>query len=171
MAANQAFRPGRPASSGGKSGLSTCRLKLAEFAAKAGNYRKAIDIFEAEGRTALQNNLKKYLAKDHFFKAGILHLVVGDIVTCKLAHESYCAEDPKYESSREGQLYAKLYEAVDADDHDGFVNCLGDYNDISPLEPWYVTYLMIVKEPLAKSAGKAPAGASAAAAADDFDLS
>lgn len=42
--------------------------QLGEFAARAGNYRTGVEIFEAEGNAALQNNLKKYQAKDHFFK-------------------------------------------------------------------------------------------------------
>merc|ERR1719436_2141416 len=58
----------------GKSNFTKCNLKLAEYAAKDGELQEAIRIFEAEGEKALQNNLLQYGAKDHFFRAGILHL-------------------------------------------------------------------------------------------------
>lgn len=73
----------------GKSNLTQCRLKIAEYAAKEGHYSEAIKIFESEARKCISNDLTKYKAKDYFWQAGVLHLVVGDLVTCKIALERY----------------------------------------------------------------------------------
>lgn len=52
----------------GKSQLSQCRLKLAEFSAQRGDYKKAIEVFEGEGTACLGNNLRQYSAKDYFWQ-------------------------------------------------------------------------------------------------------
>ncbi|CAD7946239.1 unnamed protein product [Amoebophrya sp. A120] len=130
----------------GKAQLSACRLKLAEYAAANGEHKKAIDVFESEARACLSNNLRQYSAKDYFWQAGVLHLVMGDMVTIKIARDRYCQEDPRFEKSMEGQLFAKIVDALEADKEDDFTEVLGDYNDTKPLEPWFVTHLTTVKE-------------------------
>lgn len=159
----------------GKSKLSQCRLKLAESLAKAGRYKEAIDKFEEEGRKALQNSLQQYSAKDHFFKAGCLHLVRGDVTTCNIARTRYCQDDPRFEKSLEGELFSKLVDALENQQEQDFVNALAEYNDIKPLDPWFVTHLTTVRESLQASAQRANiaghTGKAGAAADDDFDLS
>jgi alpha-soluble NSF attachment protein len=55
-------------------------LKVAENAALAGDYQKAIDRYEEVAKASASNNLMKWSLKEYFFKAGICHLCTG--VSC-----------------------------------------------------------------------------------------
>lgn len=138
----------------GKSNFTKCNLKVAEYAAKDGELQEAIRIFEAEGEKALQNNLLQYGAKDHFFRAGILHLVSGDSVTVNLAVEKYRSIDPRFASSREGELMSALAEAFEARDLDLFMDKLHDYDSVTKLDAWKTEFFVKVKEQI-----QAPGGA------------
>jgi len=133
----------------GKSSLSKCQLKFAEYAAKDGDLQGAIKIFEGEGEKALQNTMLQYNAKEHFFKAGILHLVQGDPVSVNLAVEKYGALDPRFGSSREGELLAALAQAFEVQDTELFLEKLGDYDAVTKLDPWKTEFLVKVKDQIA----------------------
>lgn len=137
----------------GKSNFTKCNLKCAEYAAKDGEMKEAIDIFEKEGEKALQNNLLQYGAKDHFFRAGILHLAMGDSVTVNLAVEKYNALDPRFAGSREGELLANLAEAFEARDSEKFVEKLGDFDQITKLDAWKTEFLVKVKDLMTQGGG------------------
>eukprot|EP00929_Paragymnodinium_shiwhaense_P000576 TRINITY_DN100823_c0_g1_i1.p1 TRINITY_DN100823_c0_g1~~TRINITY_DN100823_c0_g1_i1.p1 ORF type:complete len:294 (-),score=122.43 TRINITY_DN100823_c0_g1_i1:115-996(-) len=137
-----------------KSDFTKCQLKVAEYSAKDGELQEAIQIFEAEGEKALQNNLLQYGAKEHFLRAGILHMVVGDSVTVNLAVEKYNSLDPRFASSREGELLAGLAEAFEARDSEKFVDKLQDYDTVTKLDSWKTEFLVKVKESM--SAGADP---------------
>ena len=49
-------------------------LKVADIAALAGQYPRAIDRYEAVARASLNSNLTKWSVKDYFFKAGACYL-------------------------------------------------------------------------------------------------
>lgn len=137
----------------GKTNFTKCNLKVAEYAAKDGELQEAIQIFESEGEKALQNTLLQYGAKDHFLRAGILHLVVGDAVTVKLAVEKYRCLDPRFAGSREGELLTALAEAFEESDVESFVDKLQGYDDISRLDAWKTEFLSKVKENMEKGGG------------------
>lgn len=147
----------------GKSDFTKCNLKVAEYSAKDGELKEAIQIFEAEGEKALQSSLLQYGAKDHFLRAGLLHLVVGDSVTVNIAVEKYGSLDPRFASSREGELLAGLAEAFGASDCDMFVEKLHDYDQVTPLDAWKTEFLVKVKEAMSGGGGD-PLGS------DGFDL-
>jgi len=130
----------------GKSNFTKCNLKVAEYAAKDGEMQEAIRIFEGEGEKALQNNLLQYGAKDHFFRAGILHLAGGDSVTVNLAVEKYRSLDPRFAGSREGDLLAALAEAFESSDTELFVDKLSEYDSVTKLDAWKTEFLVKVKE-------------------------
>merc|ERR1712178_530120 len=130
----------------GKSNLTKCNLKVAEFAAKDGELQEAIRIFESEGEKALGNNLLQFNAKDRFLNAGILHLVEGDSVTVNLALEKYRSLDPRFASSREGELMGKLAEAFESADVELFTDKLFEYDSVTKLDAWKTDFLIKVKE-------------------------
>merc|ERR1719183_2315786 len=134
----------------GKSNFTKCNLKVAEYAAKDGELDESIRIFESEGEKALQNQLLQYGAKDHFLRAGILHLCGGGSVTVNLAVERYRSLDPRFEGSREGDLLAGLAEAFENQDVETFVDKLGEYDNISKLDPWKTEFLVKVKDLMSK---------------------
>lgn len=130
----------------GKSNLSKCNLKVAELAAKDGELEEAIRIFESEGDKALKNHLMQYGAKEHLFKAGILHLVVGDVPSINIAVDKYRSLDPRFADSREGQLLADLAEAFESSNVEMFVEKLADYDNISKFDAWKTQFLVQVKD-------------------------
>lgn len=135
-----------------KSKYTQCILKYAEYAAKDGDIQEAIKIFEGEGEKALQNNLLQYGAKDRFLQAGILHLVAGDSVGANLAVEKYRLLDPRFASSREGELLGNLCEAFEATNEEMFVQKLHDYDSVTPLDGWKTEFLVKVKESMKPNA-------------------
>jgi len=132
----------------GKTMYTACILKVAEQKAYAGSYHESLTIFEAEAQKALSNNLLQYGAKEHLLKAGILHMVIGDTVTTKLALERYSSLDPRFDTSREGQLFASLVEAVEEQNIEDFEQKLYEYDSISKLDGWKTTFLLKVKNSL-----------------------
>merc|ERR1719277_576413 len=130
----------------GKSNYTKCILKVAEYSAEDGDLQEAIRVFESEAEKALGNNLLQYGAKDHFFRAGILHLCGGDSVTVNLAIEKYRSLDPRFAGSREGDLLAALAEAFESQDVETFVDKLGEYDAVTKLDPWKTEFLVKVKE-------------------------
>ena len=53
-----------------------CLHQVAEYAATLENYEKAIKIYEQVAAASLENNLLKYAAKEHFFRASLCHLCI-----------------------------------------------------------------------------------------------
>lgn len=130
----------------GKSNYTKCILKVAEYSAEDGDLQEAIRVFESEGEKALQNNLLQFGAKDHFLRAGILHLCGGDSVTVNLALEKYRSLDPRFAGSREGDLLAAMAEALESQDVEMFVDKLSDYDQMTKLDAWKTKFLVKVKD-------------------------
>lgn len=140
----------------GKSSYSACMLKVADaraYGKTPPDYQEAIRIFEEQASKALLNNLLQYGAKDHLLKAGILQMCLNDSVTTSIARDKYFAMDPRFESSREGQLFAALAEAVETGSVEQFEEKLFEYDQISKLDSWKTTFLLEVKSQMAPSAG------------------
>lgn len=152
----------------GKSSLSACLLKVAELLAREGSYAEAAGLYEKEGEKSLQNALLQYGAKEHFLRAGILHLVDGDAVTAKIACDRYCAADPKFAVSREGKLLVSLSTAFGDHDEEAFVNALAEYDEVTTLDAWKTEMLVKVKKHLGTPEDDIFAGG---AAGGDIDLS
>jgi alpha-soluble NSF attachment protein len=135
----------------GKSNLSACKIKVAEYKARDGELYEAAQIYEKEGEKALGNTLLQYGAKDHFLKAGILHLAMGDSVTVEVSVDRYRSMDPKFAGSREGKLLDDLSKAFKANDVDQFIEKLGEYDDVTPLDAWKTEMLVKAKKHLSGS--------------------
>ena len=100
-------------------------IKVAEYAATLENYDKAIKIYEQVAAASLENNLLKYAAKEHFFRASLCHLCVdalnaqhavqkwdkSDLYTWILSNVSnfrYEEQYPAFGDSREAKLIKVL---------------------------------------------------------------
>uniref|UniRef100_A0A7S1FJB5 Alpha-soluble NSF attachment protein n=1 Tax=Noctiluca scintillans TaxID=2966 RepID=A0A7S1FJB5_NOCSC len=134
-----------------KSNYTKCILKVAEYAAKDGELEQAIQIFETEGEKALSSNLLQYGAKEHFLRAGILHLVMGDTVTINLALEKYKNIDPRFGGSRECELLEALSQAYEEREIDMFVEKLSEYDNMTKLDAWKTEFLVKVKDAMQPS--------------------
>lgn len=131
-----------------KSAISQCKVKLAELFAKQGKFTEAAQIFEKEGEKALANHLLQFGARDHFLKAGILHLATGDAVTATIACDRYHQMDPRLDGTRESQLLKGLTGAFVENDLDGFMAAVQEYDSISRLDPWKTELLVEAKKKL-----------------------
>mmetsp|Transcript_174895 Transcript_174895/g.560789 ORF Transcript_174895/g.560789 Transcript_174895/m.560789 type:complete len:295 (-) Transcript_174895:34-918(-) len=132
----------------GKSNLTKCNLKVAEYSARDGELQEAIKLFEVEGEKALKTTMLQYGAKEHFLRAGLVHLLVGDAVTVNLAVERYDTLDPRFGGSREGELLAGLAQTYEAGDAEAFVERLSLYDTVTKLDPWKTEILLKVKHSL-----------------------
>uniref|UniRef100_A0A8C9GQ01 SNAP protein (Soluble N-ethylmaleimide-sensitive factor attachment protein) n=1 Tax=Piliocolobus tephrosceles TaxID=591936 RepID=A0A8C9GQ01_9PRIM len=80
-----------------KSVYTQCIVKYAELTSQYNRaYEEAILIFETEAKKALKSTLLQYGAKDYYIKAGILHVVIGDMVNAKIAIEKILYRRPTF---------------------------------------------------------------------------
>lgn len=120
-------------------------LKVADLAALAEDYYKAIQNYERVAKSSVSNNLMKWSVKDYFLKSGICLLANNDMVATRNALEHYRELDPTFTSTREHQLLVDLAEAVDQGDAEAFADKLFEYDRLSKLDKWKTTILLRVK--------------------------
>jgi len=138
----------------GKSNFNKCTLKVAEYAAKSGrpeDRQEAIQIFESVGEKALGNSVTAYGAKEQFLRAGILHLVGGDSVSVNMALEKYSGLDPRFASSREGELLDHMAKAFESNDVELFQDKCAEYDSDLKLDAWKLEQLVKIKEAMQPS--------------------
>ena len=82
-------------------------------------------------------------AREHFLKAGICLLALGDLVSVKVGVARFHDRDPKLETSREGVLLRGLAEAFEEGDVEIFRDKLHEYDAISRLDAWKSRLLLI----------------------------
>ena len=120
-------------------------LRVADLAALAEDYYKAIGIYEKVAASSISNNLMKYSVKDYFLKAGICHLATKDMVAMERALENYRDQDPTFASQREHHLLVDLQAAIQAGDQDAFTDKLFLYDQLSKLDKWKTAILVKIK--------------------------
>lgn len=133
------------------SSATKCLLKVAQYAAQLKNYIKAIQIYEQVACTALQSNILKYSAKDHFFRASLCHLCV-DSVDALHAVTKYEEQHPSFGDSREAKLIKTLCNDVENQDVEAFTETVKNFDDTSRLDTWYATLLLRVKKSISECA-------------------
>lgn len=120
-------------------------LKVADAAALAGDYYRAIENYEKVAEQSINNNLMKYSVKEYLLKAGICHLASGDLVATGRALERYRELDHTFAAQREHHLLQDLYEAVEAKSQDQFTDKLFQFDQVAKLDKWKTTILVRVK--------------------------
>lgn len=121
-----------------------CILKAAEYAAMMDDYEKAIKIYEELAPIALESNLLKYSAEDHYFRAGICHLCI-DFLNAQHALIRYCDEFPAFKDSRKAKLLEVLIHCVEETDIDQFEIEIDKYESVIKFDTWYKKLLNKVK--------------------------
>lgn len=125
-------------------------LKVADLAALEGDYRRAIDKFEAVAKSSLNSNLMRWSVKDYFLKAGICYLAANDIVATKRALEHYRELDNSFAQTRENMLLSDLVGCVEEADQDAFSEKLFQFDQMSKLDKWKTSLLLKVKNGIEK---------------------
>lgn len=128
----------------------SCLLKVAQFAADLKNYQKAYDIFEQVSVVSAQNNLLKWSVKEYLLKAGLCHLLEGDIVGTKKAISKYCTISSEFMSSREYTLLMGITEAIENFDLDAFLGAVQEFDSITKLDPWKTSVIVELQQKLEK---------------------
>mmetsp|Transcript_25993 Transcript_25993/g.42486 ORF Transcript_25993/g.42486 Transcript_25993/m.42486 type:complete len:361 (-) Transcript_25993:253-1335(-) len=123
-------------------------LKVAHMCGKAGDYEKAIKIFENTAKASVDNNLLRWKVKEYLFKAILCHLCLkadDEIVRKKsvkwpeagtAVQERYCDISDIYASSRESKLATQLIECLPNNDIQAFKDAVASYDKICTLEKW-----------------------------------
>ena len=137
-----------------KTQVTSCILKKAEImsnlaVAEEGKQideeklMEAAKLFESEGQKATNNPMLAFGAREHFLKAGICLLALGDTVSVKVGVARFHDKDPKLETSREGVLLRGLAEAFAEGDVEAFRDKLHEYDSISRIDPWKSKLLLV----------------------------
>jgi len=127
------------------SSANKCMLKVAQYAAQLENYTKAIQIYEQVAASALESNLLKYSAKEHFFRAALCHLCI-DCLNAQHAVTKYEEQYPAFGDSREAKLIKNLVETLEQQDVEAFTTAVKEYDSVNRLDPWFTTLLLRVKK-------------------------
>ncbi|XP_042377716.1 alpha-soluble NSF attachment protein-like [Zingiber officinale] len=122
-----------------------CNQKVAQLAAQLEQYPKAIEIYEANAKHSINNNLLKYSVKGILLNAGICQLCKGDIVAITNALERYQEIDPTFSGTREYKLLSALADSMDEGDVEKFTEALHEYDSMTRLDTWKTTLLLRVK--------------------------
>jgi len=128
------------------SAANQCLLKVAHFAATLGNFSRAVELFEQVASTSVSNNLLKWSAKEYFLKAGLCHLAQGDTVAAKKSLDRYSSLSPEFHQSRECNFLQQLVTAFENYRSEAFKKIVGEYSEISPLQPWTSAVLVTITE-------------------------
>ena len=128
-----------------------CMLKVAEISATLGDYRAAVDKFEAVGKESMGNNLLRFSVKGYLLNAGVCRLCFQNADEVKRALERYDDIDPSFGASRECTLLNELTDAAELGDQDAFATALAEYDSMSRLDPWKTKLLLVAKQKITQA--------------------
>lgn len=128
-----------------KSNANTMRTQVATIAALMGDYTYAAKTFEQIAGAALENRLLRYGARDHLLRAGICHCIEDQVAAAR-AVERYRELDSSFKDSREEELLTKIVDAVEEADAEAFTNAVYQFDQISKLDDWKTTMLLMIKK-------------------------
>ncbi|KAK9460105.1 soluble NSF attachment protein [Lipomyces oligophaga] len=120
-------------------------LKVAELAATAENYSRAIAKFEQVAQSSLGNNLTRWSLKEYFFKAGLCYIANKDLIAAKTAVERYSDMDPTFFQTREYNLLLEIISACEDGDQERFTDKVYAFDQFSKLDKWKTTILLRIK--------------------------
>eukprot|EP00118_Oscarella_pearsei_P017481 m.173852 g.173852 ORF g.173852 m.173852 type:complete len:296 (+) comp39096_c0_seq10:54-941(+) len=131
------------------SAANKCSLKVALLSAQQEKYERSIEIYEQVGASCLESNLLKYSAKDHFFRAGLLHMCIDAEVGGPRALDRFNEMFPAFQDSREYKLLRKIVDAFEEQSVEAFTDAVKEYDSISRLDQWYTGILLKIKRSMA----------------------
>lgn len=133
-----------------KSNATSCKLKVAHFAAQIEEYEKAYKLFEQIGAAGVDNSLTRWSVKEYFFKAVLCYLANKDPVGANSALARFLSMDATFEATREAQFVRNLCTAVDQNDLEAFTNHVVEYDSFKKLDNWTTTILLRIKRSLSE---------------------
>ncbi|KAI3900142.1 hypothetical protein MKW92_018222 [Papaver armeniacum] len=125
-----------------------CKQKVAEFAAKQKQYRKAIEIYEEIAKQCLNDNLLKYSVKKYLLSAGLCQLCKDDVVALNNSLEKYQDLYPIFSGTRECKLLTDLAAAADEENVGKFTCAVKEFKSMTRLDAWNTTMLFRAEKAL-----------------------
>lgn len=111
--------------------------------ARVGEYEKAARLFEQAGNSAVDDQLRKFSAKEYFFKASLCWLCCGDDASVRIS--LYADTSAIFRNSREHEMIDKLASAMTSNDTDAFVKAIAEHDQITPLDSWLTSIALAAK--------------------------
>lgn len=155
---------------GSSSEATKCNLRIAEFAAEAGDYMKSMGIFEAAARRAVDNPLLKFSARGYLLNAGICCLCVANADDMEIKLSKFKELDINFEGSRECILLEGCIEAfknLDSTSVERFSNALSEFDRMVRIDAWKTKILLVAKRRMESKLGGGGGGASSEDDDDD----
>lgn len=127
-------------------------IKVADLAAEAEDYKKAIQIYEKVSKGSVESSALRWSVKDYLFKALLCHLVLAapshrlEGVRAKL--DQYVDMCPNMDNTREKGLIEDLIGDFDEQDADAFADHVYKFDEIMPLDRWKSKVLLEIKKGL-----------------------
>lgn len=135
-----------------QSNASAMWIKVADLAADAEDYKKAIQIYEKVSKSSVESSALRWSVKDYLFKALLCRFVLAakshklDGVSAKL--ENYVDMCPNMDNTREKQLIEELIQDFEANDADAYADHVFKFDEIMPLDRWKSKVLLEIKKAL-----------------------
>ncbi len=120
---------------------SRLNLKAGDLAALDNDYLDAIKRFEHVAKLAASDRNMRYSVQDYLLRAGVCHLAL-DVIGAKRALESYRELYPPFTDAKEGKLLNDLVEIVEQGDSVAFSERTSKYDDLSPMNSWFLAILL-----------------------------
>lgn len=121
-------------------------MKVAHAYGSIGKFSEASMIFEMVGKACVEDNLRKFSAREHFLKAGLCHLAAGDVVAATNGLSNYSNMSFDWKDSRESKLLTAITEAVDHVNEEAFSAAVHEYDTFVRLDQWKASILVKVKD-------------------------
>uniref|UniRef100_A0A7S0VHJ8 Uncharacterized protein n=1 Tax=Polytomella parva TaxID=51329 RepID=A0A7S0VHJ8_9CHLO len=127
---------------------SKCKLKVAEFYADLGQFRKSAELFEEAAERAVESNLLKFSSRGYLLNAGICLLNVLGVEAMDKKMDRYRDIDLQFSGSREEKLLENLVDAFRNQDEAIFATSLAEFDSITRLDAWKTRILLAAKKRL-----------------------
>ena len=128
-----------------------CMLKVAQFAAEAGNYSKAVGIYENVARASVDNNLLRFSAKGYLLLACLCQMCYIDPLAVSEKVDQYKDIDFNFDGSREAKLVEGCIDAMVEGDPDAFTAAVAEFDSLTRLDGFKTEMLLRAKRKLTEA--------------------
>lgn len=142
-----------------KSDADKANIKVAELlsrdcsSATDAQLIESIKMFQKMATKYTENNLLRHSARELFFKACLIFLVLEDDIGLEKSIEMSSDKDPFFNNSMEQKFLTRILDAWRANDVEQFSHEASDLSKRSTLDKWKINVIAAIKRKLDKKAG------------------
>lgn len=127
-----------------------CLLKVAQFSAEAGDYSKAIRIYEDVAKASVDNSLLRFSAKGYLLLACLCQMCFKDPLAVSEKVDQYKDIDFNFDGSREAKLVEGCVEAMMEGDSDAFTAAVAEFDSLTRLDAFKTEMLLRAKRKMSE---------------------